>query len=188
MASAEENYASLRELMIKSATQNYIGEAVSQLEHALQAGFFAAKKTDDAEVILAALLHDVGHICQKDVEMMGNLGAKRHEYLGSKYLKSLGFSDRLCSLVEDHVHAKRYLTWKDKEYYNRLSEASKGTLRYQGGPMEEEEALAFEKKETFSQILLLRNCDEEAKIVDFTVPDFDSYHPMIIQHLTTASQ
>ena len=57
----------------------------------------------------------------------------------------MGFPLKMCNLIENHVKAKRYLVWKHKEYYESLSEASKGTLKFQGGPLTEEEALEFEK-------------------------------------------
>lgn len=64
--------------------------------------------------------------------MMGEFGVKRHEQLGADFLRSLGFSEKIAQLVENHVQAKRYLTFRYPDYYTKLSEASKQTLIYQG--------------------------------------------------------
>ncbi len=61
---------------------------------------------------------------------MGNLGVLKHEEIGAEVLKNIGFDDKVCELVKNHVNAKRYLVSKDPKYYENLSEASKGTLNY----------------------------------------------------------
>ena len=43
--------------------EEYAGEKVSQLEHMVQSAELAAHQGYDDEVILAAFLHDIGHIC-----------------------------------------------------------------------------------------------------------------------------
>src|SRR5687767_11699836 len=115
--------------------EEYAGEKVSQLEHMVQSAQLAARQGHDEEVILAAFLHDIGHICvsaQGDQAMNG-YGVKDHEEIGADFLKQKGFSKKVVRLVESHVEAKRYLTYKDPDYYDQLSEASKKTLEYQGG-------------------------------------------------------
>ncbi|MFP3682093.1 HD domain-containing protein, partial [Pseudomonas sp. SIMBA_041] len=77
---------------------------------------------------LAAFFHDIVHICQQDAENMGGFGVVSHARLGADYLRRAGFSERLARLVEYHVQAKRYLTFKAPGYYQRLSEASRRTL------------------------------------------------------------
>src|ERR1700733_10418230 len=125
----------------------YAGEKVSQLEHMAQAAQLAEAQGYDEEVVLAAFLHDIGHIAEaaKGDNEMDGFGIKDHEELGAAFLQQKGFSKKVVRLVESHVEAKRYLTVKDPAYYGQLSEASKKTLEYQGGPMTEEEAEAFEK-------------------------------------------
>ena len=165
--------------------EEYAGEKVTQLEHMYQAGELAMAMGHDEEVILAAFLHDIGHICVSANEDNGmdGWGIKDHERIGATFLREKGFSERLIRLVESHVQAKRYLTWKRTEYYANLSEASKKTLEYQGGPMKEEEAIAFEKDPLFDLIIQMRLWDEEAKITDLPVGDLKKYREMIIRHL-----
>jgi len=166
----------------------YAGEKVSQLEHMVQAAQLAEEQGYDEEVILAAFLHDIGHISEaaNGNNQMDGFGIKDHEELGAEFLQKKGFSKKIVRLVESHVEAKRYLTVKDPEYYAQLSEASKKTLEYQGGPMTEDEADAFEKYPLFSLIISMRKWDEQAKIENKPVPDLAHYKEMMIHHLETA--
>lgn len=144
-----------------------LGEKISQLEHMSQAAQFALSEGFDDEVVLAAFFHDIGHICLIDQltaeNSMGGCGVKRHESLGAEYLKSHGFSDRLAKLVENHVNAKRYLCYKEPQYFNKLSCASKTTLEYQGGLMSQAEAKRFEEDPDFNEMISIRRWDERAK-------------------------
>jgi len=163
----------------------YAGEKVSQLEHMVQAAQLAEEKGFDEEVILAAFLHDIGHIAEQErgENEMDGFGLKDHEAIGAKFLLEKGFSSKIARLVGSHVNAKRYLTRKDPEYYNQLSEASKRTLIFQGGMMSEQEAEQFEEDPLFSEIVLMRKWDEQAKIQNKLLPDLNRYRTMIINHL-----
>ena len=137
--------------------------------------------------MLGALLHDIGHLSAlPGSEMMGDVGVKGHEMIGGKYLRDKGFSGKVAELVESHVLVKRYLTFKDPEYLARLSDSSKTSLKYQGGPLSKEEAAAFERDPLFRLKVKLREWDEEAKIVDMKVPELESYRPMMLAHLQAA--
>ncbi|AZC21372.1 phosphonate degradation HD-domain oxygenase [Pseudomonas sp. CMR5c] len=142
---------------------DYIGEPISQIEHMSQAAQLALAEGHDDEVVLAAFFHDIGHICQQDAENMGGFGVVSHERLGADYLRRAGFGERMAKLVEYHVQAKRYLTFKEPGYFQRLSEASRRTLEYQGGVMTAEEAAAFEQDPLCALSLRLRQWDEQAK-------------------------
>ena len=163
----------------KSAERGYIGEPVSQLEHALQCAWFAGHTGADSELVLAALLHDIGHLIAPDAPQMDGLGVLEHEKLGGAFLLELGFPQRLAHLVTAHVAAKRYLTFKYPAYLRKLSEASKGTLAWQGGPMTPGEGEAFEALPDFDSILALRKWDEMAKVVGLACHGLDYYEPML---------
>jgi 2-amino-1-hydroxyethylphosphonate dioxygenase (glycine-forming) len=96
---------------------DYIGEPVSQLEHMCQAAQLAEKEGHGPEVILAAFFHDLGHLFaqSESLDEMGACGVMDHEKLGAAYLRELGFSELLVKLVESHVAAKRYLTYKNPD-------------------------------------------------------------------------
>jgi len=163
----------------------YAGEKVTQLEHMVQAARLAEQQGYEEEVILAAFLHDIGHICvaAQEHNAMGGWGIKDHEAIGADFLREKGFSQRLSRLVESHVEAKRYLTWKDPLYYEQLSEASKRTLEYQGGPMLTDEALAFEQDPLFHLIIQMRHWDDEAKVELLEVGVLVGYGEMMVRHL-----
>ncbi|MFJ2365376.1 phosphonate degradation HD-domain oxygenase [Pseudomonas sp. NPDC087697] len=150
---------------------DYIGEPVSQIEHMSQAAERAMAEGFDDEVVLAAFFHDIGHLCAANAGSMGGFGVASHERLGADYLRRLGFSERMARLVEYHVQAKRYLTFKEPGYYERLSEASRRTLEYQGGMMTAAEAEAFERDPLCAISLRMRQWDEQAK--EMWVPVID---------------
>jgi 2-amino-1-hydroxyethylphosphonate dioxygenase (glycine-forming) len=153
------------DLYEKHGGDDYIGEPVSQLEHMSQSAQLAIKEGCDDEVVLAAFFHDIGHICVKQnaTNSMDGYGLKSHEKVGADYLRAKGFPERVAKLVESHVQAKRYLTFKYPDYYNALSDASKKTLEFQGGKMEKQEAQAFESDRIFDTSILMRKWDELAK-------------------------
>jgi putative nucleotidyltransferase with HDIG domain len=143
----------------------------------VQAAQLAERAGERDEVIIAALFHDIGHMVESG-ETMGGYGNADHEGLGAEYMKSLGFSDTVCSLVRGHVQAKRYLTYKHPSYYDKLSEASKQTLEYQGGRMTADEAAAFEADPLFALHLKMRAWDEQAKLENEPLPDMTKYKEM----------
>jgi len=161
------------DLYTKFGNEDYIGEPVSQIEHMSQSAQLAIDEGFDDEVILAAFFHDIGHICVMNgaEESMGGYGKKSHERIGADYLRSVGFPERVAKLVENHVQAKRYLTFKFPDYYNQLSEASKKTLEYQGGVMSAAEANAFENDPLFDTSIRMRKWDELAKEIHVPVMD-----------------
>jgi 2-amino-1-hydroxyethylphosphonate dioxygenase (glycine-forming) len=169
----------------KYGNADYIGEPVSQLEHMCQAAQLAEAEGYPEEVILAAFFHDLGHLCEHfmPVAYMGGYGVIDHEKLGADFLKQKGFSQRICKLVESHVAAKRYLTFKYPDYYTQLSEASIRTLEFQGGVMTPEEATAFEADPDAILILALRKWDEAAKLEDIPLPKLEKYAAMMQRHL-----
>jgi phosphonate degradation associated HDIG domain protein len=169
----------------KYGDEDYIGEPVSQLEHMSQAAALAQAEGYDDEVILAAFFHDIGHLCATDgeAESMDGMGNVDHEKLGADYLLSFGFSERLASLVKSHVVAKRYLTYKYPEYYNKLSEASKTTLEFQGGVMSADEAIAFEANPDAELTVKLRLWDDAAKEMNIPVNNIPHLKSLAISHL-----
>jgi len=206
-AQAEKITDEIMELYNGYGGNEYAGEKVTQLEHMVQAAELAEEQGFDEEVILAAFLHDIGHIseaakdaaggvddsaagtnasAEADSRRMGAFGIKDHEELGAEFLREKGFSKKVYRLVESHVEAKRYLTAKDPAYYAELSDASKKTLEYQGGPMTDEEADAFEQYPLFTLIIQMRKWDEQAKIEHKPLPDLQHYRRMILRHLLNA--
>lgn len=162
----------------------YIGEKVSQLQHGLQAAELAQQVHADSEVVLAALFHDIGHLCLcEDTQERETYGVVGHEEVGARYLLDMGLSQRVADLVRGHVQAKRYLAAKEEGFQASLSEASQKTLSCQGGPMSEEEARIFEQDSTFHDKLLIRRCDDGAQLEGWQVPSLESYRKPLVEHL-----
>lgn len=170
--------------------EEYAGEKVSQLEHMVQAAQLAMEEGYDDEVVLAAFLHDVGHLLPvHDVsETMDGYGVMDHEKVGADWLLGLGMGERMCKLIASHVNAKRYLTWKYPSYYEQLSDASKKTLEYQGGRMEEAEAKAFEADPLFDLYIRMRTWDEAAKIEGKPLPELEELKQKLTQYIIDRHQ
>lgn len=176
------------QLYVHHGADDYVGEPVSQLEHMSQCAQLAQQEGYAEDVILAAFLHDIGHICsqkKRAEESMDGYGVIRHEKVGADFLRSKGFSERVARLVESHVTAKRYLTFKDPEYYSQLSEASKQTLAFQGDRMTASEAADFEQDDLFNLSIRMRRWDELGKEIDQPVVELSRFKEMFIRHLAS---
>ncbi len=167
--------------------RGYIGEPVSQLEHALQCAAAAENARAPDEAVIAALFHDVGHLVGEGEPDMAGLGVINHEGIGARFLREAGCSDALAELVEAHVAAKRYLCFRDSAYLAKLSEASRGTLEFQGGPMLEDEARRFEAAPNSRWILALRSWDDRAKDPRADPPGLETYRERLEDHLLATS-
>jgi putative nucleotidyltransferase with HDIG domain len=166
----------------KYGDQNYtIGEDMTQLQHAEQCAYLAEKHGCSDKVIIAALLHDIGHLIgiEKKSEKMGDYGIHNHELVGSNYLRELKLDETICDLIQNHVNVKRYLISINDGYYNKLSDASKKTFEYQGGKMNDKEIKEFKNHPNIDDLLLLRQIDDNGKIKDAIVPGIDIYKNMI---------
>ena len=165
---------------------DYIGEEVTQIEHMVQSAMLAENDCKSNEIILAAFLHDIGHlIAFNSTDTMGGLGATGHENIGAEYLRSKKIIYPIPELVCNHVKGKRYLTYKYADYYNKLSDASKKTLEYQGGPMNQKEAEEFEKDPLFKESLKMREYDDKSKIVGMKINNLKYYKKMLINYLSS---
>lgn len=178
---------------------DYIGESISQLQHSLQAAHLAASSEASDEVVIAALLHDIGQFLPIDealklsgeVREMRNeddtaasVGRVGHEKIGELYLLQHGFSDRVAGLVGSHVAAKRYLCAVEPAYHDTLSVASKKSLVFQGGPMSPAEVQAWSCRDWCQDMCRLRKWDDAAKVPDLIVPPAEAYRDKMVALLT----
>ncbi|XP_033733679.1 2-amino-1-hydroxyethylphosphonate dioxygenase (glycine-forming)-like [Pecten maximus] len=171
----------------------YLGERISKTDHSIQCAMLAEKEDQPVEVVLAAFLHDIGHLVGEDkgLENMAsgdlNLGTRDHDVVGGQYLRDIGFPDKVCDIVQGHVQAKRYLVWKNQAYYDNLSPASRMTLEHQGGRMTDEQATDFENNPLFDVIIRMRTYDEAGKDVDATNAPLDKYRKLCKDYLSSMS-
>ena len=161
----------------------YGGENVSQLEHALQAAFFAERDGAPSTLIAAALLHDIGHLLHDLPADAPDQGIDdRHEALGARWLAGR-FGPAVCEPVNLHVIAKRYLCAVDPAYFDLLSAPSIQSLALQGGPMNAEESRQFEQHPFHQEAVRLRRWDDAAKVEKLATP----YVEHFAQHLDAAA-
>ena len=171
----------LDELFATRGQTEYGGEAVTQLEHALQAAALAADAGAPSADIAAALLHDVGHLLHGHGDDCAERGIDdRHEELGVRFLVRR-FPPAVTEPVRLHVAAKRYLCAAEPGYLATLSEPSVVSLRMQGGPMTPGEVAEFERHPHFAAAVALRKRDDAAKEVARVTPPFTAFRP----HLET---
>lgn len=147
-------------------------EAVDPLAHHLQCAHrLSLVASDDLELQVAGLVHDIGHILDlRDVAGHGRTGADAVRTL---------LGERVARLVELHVPAKRYLATIEATYRARLSPASTASLVAQGGLMSTEEAAAFATTPDLDAALALRSADEAAKFPGLSVPDLEHWRPVV---------
>ena len=155
------------------------GEGISQLDHALQCAAFAERDGADAALVTATLLHDIGHLLHDLPADVADSGVDtQHEASGSAWL-SRHFGPAVTEPVRMHVAAKRYLATMEPGYFDRLSDASKLSLRLQGGPMTATQADTFAAEPFFADAIRLRRWDEEGKIIDYRGPALDHFLPRV---------
>ncbi len=165
----------LKELFDARGDSEYGGESVTQLEHALQAAALAEAEKAPPALIVAALLHDIGHLLHDLPDDAPDRGVDdHHENSAHNYLKSM-FGPDVCEPVRQHVAAKRYLCAVDNEYIASLSQPSLVSLDLQGGPMSQEEVGAFEASEHYQDSLRLRKWDDLAKVKDLQTPTIEHF-------------
>jgi phosphonate degradation associated HDIG domain protein len=151
------------------------GEQVTMSMHMVQAALQAEKEGSNDELVVAAFLHDIGHFFEHE-EHMGILGTMKHDELGGTYLMELGFPEKMAKLVASHVQAKRYLVAVDEAYYETLSDASRETLAYQGGPMSADEIAAFRQDPLYPDYIRIRIWDDMGKDADTPVTEKQLEH------------
>lgn len=157
----------------------YFGEGVSQREHALQAAWLAENSNARPALVVAALLHDIGHLIHGLPENIADQGVDGyHEAAGANWLGA-HFGPEVTEPIRLHVDAKRYLCATDPAYRAMLSPSSEQSLALQGGTADKEEVRAMEANPFFAGAVSLRRWDDAAKVPGLTVPDFEHYRNLI---------
>lgn len=153
----------------------YGREAVTQLEHALQAALLAEQTHASPELITAALLHDVGHLLHDLPEDAPEHGTDDHHEKSGHHFLTRHFPPAVTEMVRLHVAAKRYLCAVDNEYHARLSEPSQVSLQLQGGPMSVDEVLEFERNPFYREAVRVRKWDDTAKVPGLQTPPLEHF-------------
>lgn len=157
----------------------YFGESVSQLAHALQTAYQADQDNAPDRVIVAALLHDIGHLLHSMPEDIAALGVDgQHQDVGAAWLSG-HFDIAVTEPVRLHVAAKRYLCAVDVQYRQQLSPASRQSLVLQGGVMQRAEVQEFKRGVWWCETVWLRRLDDTAKVPGLQVPGLEHYRTLL---------
>ena len=166
--------AEIEALYTRHGGESY-GEGVTMLQHALQTAALALAEGADDSLVVAALLHDVGHFLQPTDD---SYGYHKHDRSGGEWL-ARRFGAAVSEPVRLHVAAKRYLCATEPNYFGKLSPASVHSLSKQGGPMSATDAAAFATLPHAEAAVRLRRWDDGGKREGLQVPDFPHYRERI---------
>ena len=160
----------------------YIGEKITIPEHMIQSAMLAEKAKSNDALVCSCLLHDYGHfIIENPDELVKNDKDGNHESIGYEYLK-IFFKKEIVEPIKYHVLAKRYLS-RNKKYYNHLSDASRISLKLQGGILNKKESDEFEKVPYFKNSIKLRKFDELAKKTNVKIKSINDYKDLLKSQL-----
>lgn len=175
------NLDDIEPLFAAKGGRMYAGEPVTQLQHALQSAQLAEQSGTDASLIVAALLHDLGHMVNDQGETPTLRGIDdRHEHVALPFLRGL-FDDAVLQPIRLHVDAKRYLCARGDgiingaQYWANLSADSKRSLELQGGIFTDTEAQRFIAQPYADEAVRVRLWDDRAKVADAETPDLGHY-------------
>lgn len=156
-----------------------LAKPVSMTEHALQTAHFAAAAGSAPPLVIAALLHDIGHLLEDVPADIADWKTDAgHERLGGHWL-ARRFAPEVSEPVRLHVPAKRYLLATDAQYFAKLSPASVTTLKLQGGPMSAEEVRHFATERFCEEAVMIRRWDDQGKVAGLRTAQLEDYRGMI---------
>lgn len=171
--------ADICDLLERKGGKTYGGEAVTQLEHALQSAARADAEGASAVLVAAALLHDLGHLLSDMDETPTLQGIDdRHQYAALPFLRPL-FGDNVLEPIRLHVDAKRYLCATRPGYFDTLSPESRRSLALQGGVYSPEEVRAFQSLAYSADAVRVRLWDDLAKEVGAATPPLAHFIPAL---------
>lgn len=164
------------EQLFAARGQEAYGEDISQTQHALQCATLAQRSGCSDNLIVAALLHDIGHLY--DSPQAGISHDLHHEELAATLLRTL-FPESVWQPIRLHVAAKRYFCAVDPAYHADLSAASRASLALQGGPFHRAAAQAFLRAPYAKDALTLRRLDDLGKDPRMQTPPLKHFYPLI---------
>ena len=155
------------------------GENISMREHMLQTAHLAEQGGGEERLVVAALLHDYGHlVCDQPNNVFAEGRDNFHEIVGALALENW-FDEEIVGAIRLHVDAKRYLCAATPKYMTKLSAASITTLGVQGGPMNREEMVEFRELIGYKMALQIRIYDDLGKEPRMLRPELPYYVPML---------
>ena len=173
------SFADIEQLFARKGSEQYTGEPVTQLEHALQTAYLAEQDGANDALITAALLHDLGHLLHDLGETPTEKGIDDiHQYRAIPFLRGLfndQYADEVLGAIAQHVDAKRFLCATRSGYFAALSDDSKRSLGLQGGIFSPAQASQFINQPGAQGAVRLRIWDDLAKSAGFPTPPLSHY-------------
>jgi [1-hydroxy-2-(trimethylamino)ethyl]phosphonate dioxygenase len=183
MSQSPDILAQIQHLLEQKASGRYGLTLINQQQHALQGAWLAEREGKGDAMIVAALLHDIGHMVHDLGDNPADHGIDdQHEALGHAWLAG-HFGPEVTEPVRLHVAAKRYLCATEADYFGKLSQDSVKSLALQGGPMSAEEVTAFEALPEYREAVQLRRYDEQAKVKGLETPPVAHFMPAVARCL-----
>jgi phosphonate degradation associated HDIG domain protein len=167
--------ADIAQVFAERGGEQYSGEPVTQLEHALQSALQAQQEGADDELVTAALLHDLGHLLHDlgDTPTLKNVD-DLHQYRALPFLRGL-FGTGVTQPIRLHVDAKRYLCATRSDYQAALTEDSKRSLLLQGGIFNPQQVDAFLAQPGAAEAVRVRVWDDLAKREGLATPPLSHF-------------
>lgn len=163
------------DLFARRGAEEYMGEPVSMAQHMEQSAACAVAYGASDELIIAALLHDIGHfVGDFPIDALENGIDNYHEEAGAQFLQPY-FPESVTEPIRLHVAAKKYLCAVDSQYLNHLSAASVQSLEVQGGPMTEAEIIEYEENPYYQSAVKVRLYDDDGKVAGLDIKPVSSY-------------
>lgn len=168
------SFDDIEQLFARKGGEQYTGEPVTQLEHAMQTAYLAEQAGASDALVTAALLHDLGHLLHDLGETPTEHGIDDlHQYRALPFLRGLfgsAHADEVLGAIAQHVDAKRYLCATRPSYFGALSDDSKRSLALQGGIFSAEQAGQFIAQPGAAGAVRLRIWDDLAKTANLATP------------------
>ena len=159
-------FQEIEKIFTTGISEEYLGEDVKLVEHMLQCGDLAKEAGAPDYLVVASLLHDIGHLLVDDAVGAQDSGIDmHHDAVGARWLEER-FPSTVSEPVRLHVAAKRYLVTTNHDYLSKLSHASVQTLYMQGGPLNQDEVIEFISREGAEDAVRVRLWDDLAKVRD----------------------
>lgn len=167
------------DLFARRGAEEYMGEPVSMAQHMEQTAACASADNASSALVIAALLHDIGHfVGDFPIDALENGIDNCHENVAAQFLAPY-FPESITEPIRLHVPAKKYLCAVDQSYFDQLSEASKQSLAVQGGLMNSEEVKQFETNHFYREAVQLRKYDDNGKVANKTIYPITHYQTLM---------
>ena len=163
------------DLFARRGAEEYMGEPVSMAQHMEQTAACAVADGASDELVIAALLHDIGHfVGDFPIDALENGVDNLHEEAGANFLKTF-YPATVTEPIRLHVAAKKYLCAVDEKYLSCLSDASIQSLQVQGGPMTRTEIETFESSPYHQSAVQVRRYDDNGKVAGLKIEPIANY-------------